>query len=140
MDQVWRAQKFDAPLHVICMGRANIGYVEVDDRLWAAGFLRLGQEQADTPAIEKGEITEGIKVFKTSTSTVPRLGFLNVPNGTRDLEIVPSVRRPVIVGSFLKRLLSRRTPVRCRSSLRRESSSFCNMFATWYFTASVLTP
>jgi hypothetical protein len=34
------------------------------------------------------------------------------------------------VNKRVSRLASRRTPVHCRSSFRRESSSFCSMFAT----------
>jgi len=68
------------------MGRADIGHVEIDDRFWtAAGIFPLGQEQADSIAIEKSEIAEGVEVLQAQHLAVPPLGFLNVPNGTRDL-------------------------------------------------------
>src|SRR5580704_4347592 len=85
MDHMWRAQKFDASLYQIRMGHANIGYVEIDDRLCAAAVFRLGQEQANSVAIEKSEIAKGIEVPKTKHFAVPLLGFLNIQDGTRDL-------------------------------------------------------
>jgi hypothetical protein len=85
MDHVRRAEKLDASFRELCMGRANIGDIEIDDRLWTARVFRLGQEQANSIAIEKGEIAKGIEMPKTEHIAIPTSGFLNVPNGTRDL-------------------------------------------------------